>query len=190
MKWNAPLVLAVGALALLGFLALPGCGHDGHVRHARHGAAVAPAPEPEVQTCPFMPQRLASQEHYVEHDGQRIHVCCGGCVRRFNEDPEKYLAKLGNAPERKANPHEGHAGCPMQKGQKEAGQSCGQQRGNNPEGRDCPKQGKADCPKQGKADCPKQGQVQAKAEGQGCHAVQEAEARRQVHEAHEGQSCH
>lgn len=106
------------ALALMGFLSMPGCGphmHHGQAQgHAQHAAAdEAAAP----QNCPFMPARPASREHYVEHEGRRIYVCCGGCVRRFNEDPEKYAAMLGHERQQKDNPHGGNGAA----GQAECG---------------------------------------------------------------------
>ena len=102
------------AFALAGVLLLPGCGPHRHHRH--HGQAqdgthlVAPAEAAAVQNCPFMPQRPASKEHFVEHEGRRIHVCCGGCVRRFNEDPGKYVAMLEQPEKQGGHQHEGHGG--------------------------------------------------------------------------------
>ena len=37
----------------------------------------------------------ASMETYTfVHEGQEIKLCCKGCLKDFNKEPEKYLAKL------------------------------------------------------------------------------------------------
>ena len=31
----------------------------------------------------------------INHQGTEVRFCCNGCVKKFNADPAKYLAKLG-----------------------------------------------------------------------------------------------
>jgi Cu(I)/Ag(I) efflux system membrane fusion protein len=31
---------------------------------------------------------------FVEHEGQKVYFCCGGCPKAFTADPDKFLAKL------------------------------------------------------------------------------------------------
>ena len=53
------------------------------------------------KTCPVMGNPI-DRNLYVDYKGQRIHVCCGGCIEPLKKDPEKYLRKLekmGEAPE-------------------------------------------------------------------------------------------
>ncbi|KMQ49869.1 hypothetical protein CHISP_3222 [Chitinispirillum alkaliphilum] len=45
----------------------------------------------EQAMCPVMPAREITKDLYVEHDGQKIYVCCQGCIDIVQGDPEKYL---------------------------------------------------------------------------------------------------
>jgi YHS domain-containing protein len=44
-------------------------------------------------TCPVMGGKI-NPALYVDVEGQRIFVCCAGCVTAVKNDPEKYLLKL------------------------------------------------------------------------------------------------
>ncbi len=57
---------------------------------------------PRQALCPIM-NRPIDTEQYVDHEGQRIYVCCAGCVARVEAAPEAVLEKLheqGVAPAR------------------------------------------------------------------------------------------
>ena len=45
-------------------------------------------------TCPVMKGSPVNKSLYVDADGYRIYVCCGGCVRAVQADPAKYIAQL------------------------------------------------------------------------------------------------
>ncbi len=45
-------------------------------------------------TCPVMDGNAVNPKLYVDADGYRIYVCCGGCVKAVKADPKKYIAKL------------------------------------------------------------------------------------------------
>ena len=45
-------------------------------------------------TCPVMEGKAVNPKLYVDADGYRIYVCCGGCVKEVKADPAKYIAKL------------------------------------------------------------------------------------------------
>jgi hypothetical protein len=45
-------------------------------------------------TCPVMAGNAVNSKLYVDADGYRIYVCCGGCVKEVKADPAKYIAKL------------------------------------------------------------------------------------------------
>ncbi|MEI8205930.1 MAG: hypothetical protein WCG03_03540 [Kiritimatiellales bacterium] len=45
-------------------------------------------------TCPAMAGQAVNPKLYVDADGYRIYVCCGGCVKAVKADPAKYIAKL------------------------------------------------------------------------------------------------
>ena len=45
-------------------------------------------------TCPVMKGSPVNQSLYVDAEGYRIYVCCGGCVAAVKADPAKYVAQL------------------------------------------------------------------------------------------------
>ena len=45
-------------------------------------------------TCPVMKGSPVNESLYVDADGYRIYVCCGGCVAAVKADPAKYIAQL------------------------------------------------------------------------------------------------
>lgn len=82
------------------------CAGCDHVVKTDPEAAIATLAEqgqaPRQALCPVM-NRPIDTEQYVDHEGQRIYVCCAGCVARVEDDPEAVLEKLheqGVAPAR------------------------------------------------------------------------------------------
>lgn len=55
-------------------------------------AAIAFA-EGKQTTCPVMGGAV-NPKLYVDAEGYRIYVCCGGCVSAVKADPAKYIAKM------------------------------------------------------------------------------------------------
>ena len=47
-----------------------------------------------VQTLCPVSNKPINAEQSVEHDGQKVYFCCGGCPKSFEKDPEKFLSKL------------------------------------------------------------------------------------------------
>ena len=46
-------------------------------------------------TCPVMKgSPVDSSSRYVDAEGYRIYVCCGGCVKAVQTDPAKYIAQM------------------------------------------------------------------------------------------------
>ena len=45
-------------------------------------------------TCPVMKGSPVNKSLYVDADGYRIYVCCGGCVGAVKANPAKYVAEL------------------------------------------------------------------------------------------------
>ena len=46
-------------------------------------------------TCPVMKGSPVSRDsRYVDVEGYRIYVCCGGCVKAVTADPAKYIAEM------------------------------------------------------------------------------------------------
>ena len=46
-------------------------------------------------TCPVMKgSPVSSDSQYVDVEGYRIYVCCGGCVGAIKADSAKYIAQM------------------------------------------------------------------------------------------------
>jgi len=44
-------------------------------------------------TCPVMGGEV-DKTQFVDYDGKRIYVCCGGCMAKIKKDPAKYVKQL------------------------------------------------------------------------------------------------
>ena len=45
--------------------------------------------------CPVMKgNSVSASSPYVDAEGYRIYVCCGGCVAAVKADPAKYIAQM------------------------------------------------------------------------------------------------
>ena len=57
-------------------------------------AGVTIADTPKAQTiCPVMGGAI-NRDLYVDANGKRIYVCCGGCIDKVKADPATYISKL------------------------------------------------------------------------------------------------
>ena len=45
-------------------------------------------------TCPVMKGSPVNKSLYVDAEGYRIYVCCGGCENAVKADPAKYIAQM------------------------------------------------------------------------------------------------
>jgi len=45
-------------------------------------------------TCPVMKGSPINKNKYVDFEGKRIYVCCGGCVATVKKDPAKYVKEM------------------------------------------------------------------------------------------------
>ena len=59
------------------------------------GVTIEKTPVPQT-TCPLMGRKI-NKTIFVDHDGNRIYLCCNGCIGKFNDDSGKYLKKLEDA---------------------------------------------------------------------------------------------
>jgi YHS domain-containing protein len=51
----------------------------------------------KIQTvCPVMGGKI-NKDHFAEHDGKRIYVCCPPCIAKIKADPDKYVKKMKDA---------------------------------------------------------------------------------------------
>lgn len=69
----------------------------------------APAPKPDkeavaaesypLKTCVVSGQQLGKMGDPIilNHNGRVVKLCCRGCVKKFNADPDKYLKVLDEA---------------------------------------------------------------------------------------------
>ena len=57
--------------------------------------AQAAAPYP-LATCVVSGEKLdeMGKPVVINHKGTEVRFCCNACVKKFNEDPSKYLVKL------------------------------------------------------------------------------------------------
>jgi YHS domain-containing protein len=110
-KKHLTTVLLVVGFLFVGLVMIEGCkksepapetatteiqGHEGH-DHAEMAMATKPAEEivvaVEQTTCPVMGAPI-DKAHFAEYKGQEVYFCCAGCDKKFEADPEKYIAKL------------------------------------------------------------------------------------------------
>ena len=63
-------------------------------------APTAPATAPTVELKdPVCGMTVTAQSpHRIEHAGQSVYFCCGGCKAKFAADPAKYLQPVGGGP--------------------------------------------------------------------------------------------
>ena len=47
-------------------------------------------------TCPVMGGKI-NKKLYVDVNGNRIYICCAGCIAAIKKDPAKYISKLEKA---------------------------------------------------------------------------------------------
>jgi len=45
------------------------------------------------KTCPVM-NAPVSEKFRTEYNGQYVYFCCEGCIKTFEKEPDKYVAKL------------------------------------------------------------------------------------------------
>lgn len=57
-------------------------------------SAVVYADSKPQTTCPVMKGNKVNPKLYVDANGYRIYVCCGGCVKAVKADPAKYIEQM------------------------------------------------------------------------------------------------
>ncbi|HUU19582.1 MAG TPA: YHS domain-containing protein [Sedimentisphaerales bacterium] len=103
-KNNAMFVVA--SLLLVGLIALNGCKKSEPTptetaAETMQGEEMAMMDEPadavaavvEQTDCPVMGGAI-NKALFTEYKGQKVYFCCPGCKEKFEEEPEKYIAKL------------------------------------------------------------------------------------------------
>jgi len=59
------------------------------------GVTLEKTPVPQT-TCPVLGGKIDTSL-YVDADGKRVYVCCGGCIGKVKADPKTYIKKLETA---------------------------------------------------------------------------------------------
>jgi Cu+-exporting ATPase len=75
-----------------------------HEHHHRHASAAGGATDP---VC-GMSVDPATAKHKADYNGTTYYFCCNGCRTKFTADPEKYLARSGDAHAHHDHGHEHH----------------------------------------------------------------------------------
>jgi len=104
MKKNKAMFI-VTSLLLVGLIVLNGCKKSepapsetsaetmqGHAA-TMDEPAEAVAAVVEQTTCPIMDSPI-NKNLFTEYKGKKVYFCCPGCKPKFEENPEKYIAKL------------------------------------------------------------------------------------------------
>lgn len=66
---------------------------------ANPGRFVDNAPKKEALFCPVMKEAVASYgsaSHFVDYNGVRYYLCCGGCVEPFRANPGNFIRNAAN----------------------------------------------------------------------------------------------
>ncbi|MCP5537096.1 MAG: hypothetical protein H7A51_12825 [Akkermansiaceae bacterium] len=106
--------IQLAAILISAPLILTSCGEKktegGTGKADTENPAVKPYP---LDTCVVSGEELGSMgDAYVfVHQGQEIKMCCKKCLKKFNADPDKYLAMLNKGKaSTDAHDHEDHSG--------------------------------------------------------------------------------
>lgn len=77
----------LAALALL----LPACNAE-----KKDEASLPPGADYPLQVCVVSGEKLGSmgKPHVIKHEGTEVQFCCKSCVKDFNAEPKKFLAKI------------------------------------------------------------------------------------------------
>ena len=75
--------------------------------------APAAADQPEIaqKICPVMGGPI-DPNIYTDYNGRRIYFCCTSCLKAFEKDPEKYIAKVDEQLQGAAEPAKGEMPVP------------------------------------------------------------------------------
>lgn len=95
MKMKSTLIAAALALGIWG------------VARAEEAKPVEKYP---LDTCVVSDEKLGGdmgKPYELEYEGQKILLCCKGCVKKFKAEPAKYLAKIAAAREAAAKAADG-----------------------------------------------------------------------------------
>ena len=102
------MVFLLAGLLIVGLIALNGCKKSepappetsaGKMQEMQGHEHMAMKAEPaitsalEQTTCPVMGGAI-NKAIFTEHKGKKVYFCCSPCEEKFEQEPEKYIAKL------------------------------------------------------------------------------------------------
>lgn len=96
--------------AIMMFVAV-GCGSSAPaVEHAEQVVPFTDAQVGDRTTCPVSGHEfvVTADSPHAEHNGHTYYFCCPGCVERFAQDPEQFLAPGVHAAQAQPNVHPSH----------------------------------------------------------------------------------
>lgn len=78
------------ALAVLALL-LPACNSQ-----KKEEASLPPSADYPLKVCVVSGEKLGSMgnPHVIKHEGTEVQFCCKSCIKEFNGDPKKFIAKI------------------------------------------------------------------------------------------------
>ena len=59
-------------------------------------ASLPPSADYPLKVCVVSGEKLGSmgKPHVIKHEGTEVQFCCKSCVKDFNADPKKFVAKI------------------------------------------------------------------------------------------------
>ena len=77
----------IAVLALL----LPACNAE-----KKEEAAAQPSADYPLKVCVVSGEKLGSmgKPHVIKYEGTEVQFCCKSCLKEFNADPKKFIAKI------------------------------------------------------------------------------------------------
>ena len=99
MKSPFPTLMVIATLAASA-LAVRAADADGAKPAAQPAAAAYP-----LDTCVVSGEKLGEMGApvVIQHEGREVRFCCRSCVKKFKQDPAKYLKKIDEAAKAKAS---------------------------------------------------------------------------------------
>ena len=88
-KFKTMLLLA--GFLLVGLIVLDGCKKSEPAAPPESEEVASAAIEQTI--CPVM-EGAINKAIFTEYKGKKVYFCCAGCKEKFEEEPEKYIAKL------------------------------------------------------------------------------------------------
>ena len=85
----------VATALFAGTLALAAVGCASHEHNATAQGTTGGAYP--LTKCVVSGEDLGDKPYVFTHNGQKVELCCKDCLAKFNEDPDKYMAKIASA---------------------------------------------------------------------------------------------